>query len=84
MKKLFPDKRYLILQGLSIVLTLIYFFYTNGYQQTPVFISWLAALVLFLATTIYCGLHRRWIVLSFNLAMAILLFLSLMILPYSA
>lgn len=84
MKKLFHDKRYLILQGLSIVFTLIYFLYTNGYQQTPVFISWLAALALFLATTVFCGLHRRWIILSFNLAMAILLFFSLMILPYSA
>ena len=63
MKQLFHDKLYLCLQGAAVVLTLVYLLYSCGYQHTPVWASWLAAMAL--------------------LAAAILLFLSLMILPYS-
>lgn len=83
MKKLLHDKVYLILQGVSVLLLVIYLLYTNGYQSAPVFVSWILSLILLLATVIYSGIKRRWIVLSINLALAILCFISLMILPYS-
>ncbi len=83
MKKLLHDKVYLILQGVSVLLLVIYLLYTNGYQSAPVFVSWILSLILLLATVIYSGIKRRWIVLSINLALGILCFISLMILPYS-
>lgn len=83
MKKLLHDKAYLILQGVSVLLLVIYLLYTNGYQSAPVFVSWILSLILLLATVIYSGIKRRWIVLSINLALGILCFISLMILPYS-
>lgn len=83
MKKLLHDKVYLILQGVSVLLLVIYLLYTYGYQSAPVFVSWILSLILLLATVIYSGIKRRWIVLSINLALGILCFISLMILPYS-
>lgn len=83
MKQLFHDKLYLCLQGAAVVLTLVYLLYSRGYQNTPVWVSWLAAMALFGGTVLYSAVKKRWIVTSINLAAAILLFLSLMILPYS-
>lgn len=83
MKQLFHDKLYLCLQGAAVVLTLVYLLYSRGYQHTPVWASWLAAMALFAGTVLYSAVRKRWIATSINLAAAILLFLSLMILPYS-
>ena len=82
MKKLLHDRAYLILQALS-VLMVVYLLYTNGFQSTPVFISWILALILLLATVVYSAVKRRWVVTAINLAVGILCFISLMILPYS-
>ena len=71
MKKLLHDRAYLILQALSVLMLVVYLLYTNGFQSTPVFISWILA--------VKC----RWVVTAINLAVGILCFISLMILPYS-
>ena len=81
MKKLLHDRAYLILQALSVLI--VYLLYTNGFQSTPVFISWILALILLLATVVYSAVKRRWVVTAVNLAVGILCFISLMILPYS-
>ena len=78
MKKLLHDRAYLILQALSVLMLVVYLLYTNGFQSAPVFISWILSLILLLATV-----KRRWVVTAINLAVGILCFISLMILPYS-
>ena len=83
MKKLLHDRVYLILQALSVLMLVLYLLYTNGFQSTPVFISWILALILLLATVVYSAVKRRWVVTAVNLAVGILCFISLMILPYS-
>lgn len=55
MKKLLHDRVYLILQALSVLMLVVYLLYTNGFQSTPVFISWILALILLLATVVYSG-----------------------------
>lgn len=82
MKELLHDKRYLILQGLSIVFAVIYLLYTKGYQPTPIWISWILCLLMFFVTMIDSAIKKRWILTSLNLAMVILFFMSLMVLPY--
>ena len=81
MKKLFSDKIYLILQIASVAG--IYLFCTRSYQQTPVWVSWLLSMALFVSVILYSAVKKRWVVTAVNLAAGILLFLSLMILPYS-
>ncbi len=83
MKELLHDKLYLIFQGLSIVTALIYLLSTNGYHHTLIFISWIAALVLFSAAAVRCAMKKKWIMTSFNLAFVVLFFMSLMLLPYN-
>ena len=83
MKKLLHDRAYLILQALSVLMLVVYLLHTNGFQSTPVFISWILALILLLATVVYSAVKRRWVVTAINLAVGILCFISLMILPYS-
>ena len=82
MKEFFQDKKVLILEGVSVTAALVYFFYTKGYNHTPLFITWVITLIAFLASAIYCGVKRRWIAVSVNLAALILTFMSLMILPH--
>ncbi|MEF2561417.1 MAG: hypothetical protein UI647_01340 [Negativibacillus sp.] len=82
MKKLFSDKIYLILQIASIAVGGIYLC-TRSYQQTPVWVSWLISMALFVSVILYSAVKKRWVVTAVNLAAGILLFLSLMILPYS-
>ena len=83
MKKLFSDKIYLILQIASVAVGGIYLFCTSSYQQTPVWVSWLLSMALFVSIILYSAVKKRWVVTAVNLAAGILLFLSLMILPYS-
>ena len=49
MKKLFSDKIYLILQIASVAVGGIYLFCTRSYQQTPVWVSWLLSMALFVS-----------------------------------
>ena len=83
MKKLFSDKIYLILQIASVAVGGIYLFCPRSYQQTPVWVSWLLSMALFVSVILYSAVKKRWVVTAVNLAAGILLFLSLMILPYS-
>ena len=55
---------------------------TNTYHNTLIFLSWLSVLGLFLACTIRSAMKKRWMMTSLNLAMVILFFMSLMVLPY--
>ena len=57
----------------------VYLLYTNGFQSTPVFISWILALILLLATVVYSAVKRRWVVTAINLAVGILCFISLIV-----
>ena len=58
MKQLFHDKLYLCLQGAAVVLTLVYLLYSRGYQHTPVWASWLAAMALFAGTVLYSAVKK--------------------------
>lgn len=84
MKQVIQDKPYLILQGISLLSVCIYLFFTTGYQHQMVFGFWILSMLILLATIIFCVVKKRWILTSVNLALLILCFLSLMILPYSA
>ena len=52
-------------------------------KLTPVWVSWLLSMALFVSVILYSAVKKRWVVTAVNLAAGILLFLSLMILPYS-
>lgn len=82
MKEILRDRTYLWLQGLSIAAALLYLLSTNTYHNTLIFLSWLSVLGLFLACTIRSAIKKRWMMTSLNLAMVILFFMSLMVLPY--
>ena len=58
MKKLLHDRVYLILQALSVLMLVVYLLYTNGFQSTPVFISWILSLILLLATVVYSAVNE--------------------------
>lgn len=83
MKNILQDKRYVILQALSAVAAVVYLILTNTYQHRLTFLFWVAALLLFAGCGIYCGTKKRWVAVSVNLAAVILVFMSLMFLPYS-
>ena len=82
MKEILRDRTYLWLQGLSIAAALLYLLSTNTYHNTLIFLSWLSVLGLFLACTIRSAMKKGWMMTSLNLAMVILFFMSLMVLPY--
>lgn len=58
MKKLFSDKIYLILQIASVAVGGIYLFCTRSYQQTPVWVSWLLSMALFVSIILYSAVKK--------------------------
>lgn len=59
MKKLFSDKIYLILQIASVAVGGIYLFCTRSYQQTPVWVSWLLSMALFVSVILYSCRQKK-------------------------
>ena len=59
MKKLFSDKIYLILQIASVAVGGIYLFCTRSYQQTPVWVSWLLSMALFVSIILYSAVKKK-------------------------
>ena len=72
MKKLFSDKIYLILQIASVAVGGIYLFCTRSYQQTPVWVSWLLSMALFVSVILYSAVKKRWVVTAVNLVLGCL------------
>ena len=82
LKEILKDKTALILEGISVAAVIVYILFTGSYAKTPVFLSWLFAMAGFLAALIHSAVKKRWILTAVNLAALILVFMSIVIMPY--
>ena len=82
MKAIFKDKLALALEGISMAAVIVYFLFSGSYARTPLFLSWLFSMAAFLAALIYSAVKKRWVMTAVNLAALILVFMSIVIMPY--